>query len=128
MLTVRGAIVVYGVSRVLNMDETPSQMCDMPVTSTAVVGTGIKEPARIKTSFLTKHNITTFPCISAAGHKLQLCATVKGKTDRCLKKITDGASAAVRAVRPSLQVSQRLDDDGYHGAVAPRRRLSLYSR
>jgi transposase-like protein len=97
VLTVQGAIDAYGAARVLNMDETPSQMCDMPVT--AVVGTGVKEPARIKTSFLTKHNITTFPCISAAGHKLQLCAIVKGKTDRCLRKITDGASPAVRSVR-----------------------------
>jgi DDE superfamily endonuclease len=96
VLAVQGAVDAYGAAMVLHMDETPSQMCDMPVT--AVVRTGVKEPARIQTSFLTKHNITTFPCISAAGNKLQLCAIVKGKTDRSLRKITEGASAALRTV------------------------------
>ena len=94
---VRGAVDEFGAARVLNMDETPTQMCDAPVT--AVVATGVKEPARIKTEFLTRHNITTFPCIAADGTKLQLCAIVKGKTDRRLKKITHDSSAAVRAVR-----------------------------
>jgi hypothetical protein len=94
---VRSAIEEFGAARVLNMDETPTSMCDMPVT--AVVATGLKEPARIKTSFLTKHNITTFPCIAADGSKLQLCAVAKGKTSRSLRKITAGASAAVRKVR-----------------------------
>ena len=96
-LEVRRAIDECGAGRVLNMDETPTQVVDMPVT--AVVGTGVKAPARIKTDFLNRYNVTTFPCIAADGTKLQLCAVIKGKTARCLKKITDNASAAVRRVR-----------------------------
>ncbi len=61
--------------------------------------TGSDGPARIKTAFLTRRNITTFPCIAADGTKLQLCAILKGLTERCTRKITEGASAAVRAVR-----------------------------
>lgn len=101
--SVRGAIDSYGAARVFNMDETPTQMCDAPTTG--VVATGSKDPARVRTAFLTRHNITTFPCISAAGDKLPLCAIVKGKTARSLKKITDGASAAVGRVR--LYLSQK---------------------
>jgi len=96
-LLVRGAIEEYGAARVLNMDETPTSVVDMPVT--AVVRTGSKQPARIKTEFLNKYNVTTFPCIAANGTKLPLCAVIKGKTERCLKKIKDGASLATRRVR-----------------------------
>ena len=95
--TVRAAVEEYGERLVLNMDETPTAMCDAPVT--AVVATASNAPARIKTAFLTRHNITTFPCIAADGSKLSLCAIIKGKTKRVFKKITDGASAAVRSVR-----------------------------
>lgn len=94
---VRGAIDSYGAHRVLNMDETPTSMCDAPVTG--VVRTGSNGTARITTDFLTRHNITTFPCIAADGSKLQLCAILKGKTSRSLKKVEDGASADVRRVR-----------------------------
>ena len=59
----------------------------------------MKGPARIKTEFLNRYNVTTFPCIAADGTKLPLCAVIKGKTDRCLLKITKDASAAVRRVR-----------------------------
>ena len=100
---VRGAIDSYGAARVFNMDETPTQMCDAPTTG--IVATGSKDPARVRTAFLTRHNITTFPCISAAGDKLPLCAIVKGKTARSLKKITNGASTAVGRVR--LYLSQK---------------------
>lgn len=94
---VRRAIDELGAARVMNMDETPTQVVDMPVT--AVVGTGAKGPARIKTDFLNRYNVTTFPCIAADGSKLPLCAVIKGKTDRCLKKIIDGASAVTKRVR-----------------------------
>jgi hypothetical protein len=43
--------------------------------------------------------LTTFPTISAAGDKLRLCAIIKGKTRRCLKKITEHASADVKKVK-----------------------------
>ncbi len=59
------------------------QLVCSPVT--AVVATGIKQPANIHSSagsLGTK--ITTLPTISAAGDKLQLCAILRGKTERCL--------------------------------------------
>lgn len=95
--SVRNAVLEYGAHRVLNMDETPIALCDAPVS--AVTATGSKNAAPIKTDFLTNHNLTTFPCIAADGTKLPLCAVMKGKTDRAFKKVTEGASAAVRRVR-----------------------------
>jgi hypothetical protein len=82
---------------VLNMDETPVQLCDAPTT--AVVSTGSKEAARIQTDFLQKNTLTTFPCVSAAGDRLRLCAVLKGKTRRALRKVREGASDAVQTVR-----------------------------
>ena len=89
-------------------------MCDAPVT--AVVATASNAPARIKTAFLTRHNITTFPCIAADGSKLPLCAVIKGKTERVFKKITNGASAAVRSVRLYESI-KRLDDRRDHAPM-----------
>lgn len=94
---VRSALLEYGAHRVLNMDETPTALCDAPIS--AVTATGSKHAAPIKTDFLTNHNLTTFPCIAADGTKLQLCAILKGKTDRVFKKVTEGASEHVRRVR-----------------------------
>ena len=94
---VHGAMHAYGPHLVLNMDETPSLMCDAPVT--AVVRTASKEAAKITTASNPRLNITTFPCISADGNKLTLCAVVKGTTTRCLDKVRNGANATVNRVR-----------------------------
>jgi hypothetical protein len=97
VIAVRSALLEYGAHRVLNMDETPTALCDAPIS--AVTATGSRHAAPIKTDFLTNHNLTTFPCIAADGTKLQLCAILKGKTDRVFKKVTEGASEHVRRVR-----------------------------
>lgn len=68
----------------------------MPIT--AIVRTGSGEAAKITTAANPRLNITTFPCISAAGYKLPLCAVLAGTTVRCLAKIRDGASPAVNRV------------------------------
>lgn len=93
---VRGAIDAYGANMVLNMDETPALMCDVPVT--AIVRTGSNEAAKITTSANPRLNITTFPCISAAGNKIPLCAVLAGTTERCLAKVRDGASPTINRV------------------------------
>jgi len=64
-----------------------------------VTATGSGRAVPIKTDFLTNHNLTTFPCIAADGTKLQLCAILKGKTDRAFKKVQEGANECVRRVR-----------------------------
>lgn len=94
---VRTAIDEYGANRVLNMDETPVPKNDHPISG--VVRTGSDGGARATSSAANKLNITHFPTVTAAGNKLQLCAIIKGKTARSLKKITEGASADVRRVR-----------------------------
>src|SRR5689334_23858347 len=53
---VRNAVLEYGAPRVLNMDETPTQLCDAPIS--AVTATASKQAAVIKTDFLTNHNLT----------------------------------------------------------------------
>jgi len=63
------------------------------------VHTGSKFAARTKTDSGNRLNITHFPTISAAGNHLQLCAILKGKTERTLKKIRTDASPAVQRVR-----------------------------
>lgn len=57
------------------------------------------------TVFVRQSYLTTFPTISAAGDKLPLCAILKGTTRRCLKKVRERASAAVKQVR--LYFTQR---------------------
>jgi hypothetical protein len=47
----------------------------------------------------------TFPTITASGEKLPMCAILKGKTPRCLKKVQTGASADVKKVK--LYFSQK---------------------
>ena len=94
---VRSAVLAYGERMVFNMDETPVSLLDVPTTG--IVRTGSKLAARLTTTENTGTKITTFPCITAAGDKLQMCAIIKGKTARSLRKITDGASPAIRSVR-----------------------------
>lgn len=94
---VRTAIDTHGTRNVLNMDETPVSKCDHPITG--VVRTGSGRAAECRSNAGNRLNITHFPCISAAGDKLQLCAIIKGKTARSLKKIQEGASAAANRVR-----------------------------
>jgi hypothetical protein len=97
-LEVHNAIMQYGAALVLNMDESGISKVDLPTT--AVVAKGSGEAAKLGTSIASPdQQITTMPCISAAGDKLQLCAVIKGKTERSLKKITEGASEAVKRVR-----------------------------
>lgn len=94
---VRTAIDKYGARNILNMDETPVPKCEHPTTG--IVATGCGRASECKTDAGNRLNVTHFPCISASGNKLQMCAVVKGKTARSLRKITDGASAAVSRVR-----------------------------
>lgn len=94
---VRTAIDAYGAHNVLNMDETPVPKCEHPITG--VVATGSGHAAQCKTDAGNRLNVTHFPTISAAGNHLQLCAIIKGKTERTLKKIRTDASAATSRVR-----------------------------
>jgi hypothetical protein len=55
--------------------------------------------AYIKTKYVHGSYLTTLPCISAAGEKMPLTAVLKGKTPRCLRKIKNNASKAVRKVK-----------------------------
>jgi len=91
------AIQEFGAALVMNMDETPAQLVEVP--RTALRPTGSKESAKITTHANERLNITTFPTIAASGHKLPICAILRGKTDRCLAKVRDGASAAVQRVQ-----------------------------
>lgn len=94
---VRCAVDTYGPARVLNMDETPVPQCEHPATGIVRTGSGLAAPCT--TSAGNRLNVTHFACISAAGDKLPLSAVLRGKTDRCLNKIRQGASAATRRVR-----------------------------
>lgn len=94
---VNDALLRYGPSLVFNMDETPARLQEVPPT--ALRPTGEKEAAKIETHTNERLQITTFPCISAAGDKLPISAILRGKTDRCLDKIKKDASAAVGKVR-----------------------------
>jgi hypothetical protein len=97
VVEVRDAIDQFGSGRVLNMDENPVSLLDVPVT--AVVATGSGSAAKVLTTANVGTKITTFPTITAAGDKLPLCAILKGKTERCLKKIKEGASGDVNKVQ-----------------------------
>jgi len=103
VVEVRDAIERYGAAMVFNMDETPVSLLDVPVT--AVVATGSKQAAKVPTSAKVPTHFTTFPTITAAGDKLPLCAILRGKTPRCLKKVREGASADVKKVH--LYYSER---------------------
>jgi len=94
---VRTAVDTYGGDRVFNMDETPVPKCDYPITG--VVATRNGRAAHVRTTSGNRLNVTHFPTITASGRHLQLCAIIKGKTERSLKKIKTGASAAVQSVR-----------------------------
>ena len=93
----RDAIDKYGARNTLNMDETPVPKCEHPITG--IVETNSGRAAECKTDAGNRLNVTHFPCISASGKKLQMCAIIKGKTPRTLKKIVVGASPAVSRVR-----------------------------
>jgi hypothetical protein len=103
VVEVRDAIERCGAAMVFNMDETPVSLLDAPVT--AVVATGSKQAAKVATSAKVPTHFTTFPTITAAGDKLPLCAILRGKTPRCLKKVRVGASADVKKVH--LYYSER---------------------
>jgi len=95
---IHGAILHYGASLVLNMDEAAISKIDPPTT--AVVAKNSGHAAIVHTNIGSMgQQITTMPCISAAGDKLQLCAVVKGKTPRCLNRIISDASFPLQKVR-----------------------------
>jgi hypothetical protein len=95
---VHSAILEYGARLVLNMDETAISKIDAPTT--AVVAKNSGKAAIIPTHIGSLgQQITTMPCISAAGDKLPLCVVVKGKTQRCLKRIVTDASPPLQQVR-----------------------------
>jgi hypothetical protein len=95
---VHSSLLAYSPSLVLNMDETPIKMIDAPVTG--VVPTGSKEAAKMETSAGSMGTkVTSMPCISAAGDKLPLSVVIRGKTPRCLRKITERASSTVKKVK-----------------------------
>jgi hypothetical protein len=92
------ALLRFGPHLLLNMDETPCKLADLPTT--ALRETGSKEAAKIEVGSNQQYlNITTFPCISAAGDKLPLGAILKGKTERSLLKVRNGASATTQKVQ-----------------------------
>jgi hypothetical protein len=98
VVEVRDAIHRCGASFVLNMDETPVQLLDVPVT--AVVSTGSGQAATVtSTAGSLGSKITTMPTISAAGEKLQLCAILKGKTERCLAATRAEASDEAKKIQ-----------------------------
>jgi hypothetical protein len=95
---VHSAMLQYGARLVLNMDETAINKIDPPTT--AVVAKNSGHAALVHTSVGSLgQQITTLPCISAAGDKLQLGVVVKGKTPRCLRRILADASPALQRVR-----------------------------
>ena len=68
--------------------------------TTAVVAKNSGHAALVHTSIGSLgQQITTLPCISAAGDKLPLAVVVKGKTPRCLRRITNPPSPAIQRVR-----------------------------
>ena len=125
VLTVQGAVDAYGAALVLNMDETPSQMCDMPVT--AVVRTGVKEPARIKTSLphqAQHHHLSLHQC------RGQQAAAVRHRHGEDGSQLSQdhGGGVCRSARRAPVQVREGLDDDRHHGAVAAQCGASLHWR
>ena len=94
---VREAIDKYGKDCVVNMDETPVPKCDHPITG--VVATANGHAAHVHTTSGNRLNVTHFPTITASGKHLQMCAIIKGKTDRTLRKIRINASPTVQRVR-----------------------------
>jgi hypothetical protein len=91
------AIDDCGAAFVLNMDETPAALVETP--RTAIRPTGQKEAAKITTHANERMLITTFPTITASGHKLPMCVILKGTTERCLAKVRSEANATVRKVK-----------------------------
>lgn len=103
---VRGAIDEYGPDLVMNMDETPVQLCEQPTTG--IVSTGSKQPAKVPTTQGLKNYLTTCPTITASGHTLPLAAIIKGKTNVSLNKITVNASS-IGSSKPLLEQGRRLN-------------------
>jgi len=93
---VHSAILRYGARLVLNMDEAAISKTDPPTT--AVVAKNCGHAAIIYTHS-SGQKITTMPCISAAGDKLQLCAVLKGTTRRCLRRIENSNCVSLQRVR-----------------------------
>lgn len=76
------AITKYGLSYVLNFDETPAHINEKP---RSCWGDGSKNKMKIFTSGDPKANITLLPTISANGDRLPLGWIAKGRTVRCLR-------------------------------------------
>ncbi|MDR3547045.1 MAG: transposase, partial [Candidatus Pacebacteria bacterium] len=119
---VHSAVLQYGARLVLNMDETAISKIDPPTT--AVVAKNSGHAALVHTSIGSLgQQITTMPCISAAGDKLQLCVVVKGKTPRCLRRILADASPAIQRVRfyfsPKGWVNEEIMLQWLHDVVQP---------
>ena len=94
---VRGSIDEYGPDLVMNMDETPVQLCEQ--ATTGIVQTASKQPAKVPTTQGLKNYLTTCPTITASGHALPLAAVIKGKTNVSLNKINQHASTTVQQVK-----------------------------
>jgi len=105
---VRAAIEEYGKHMVLNMDETPVELSEPPTT--AIVPTGSKQPAYIPTDSADRSYLTTFPCVSAAGDKLPLCAILKGKTCRVFNKIRKNANSTINKVKLYHTMKEKMNE------------------
>lgn len=75
----------------------PVTVCEQPLRALGRVGSGTY--VGIPTSFLYASYLTTLPAITASGRRLQLTAVLKGRTRRCLLKVSGNASKTVRRVR-----------------------------
>lgn len=97
LVEVNCAINDFGARMVLNMDETPVKLAEVP--RTAIRRTNSREAAKITTHVNERLNITTFPTISAGGDKLKMCAIIQGTTERTLRKATADASDTAKRVQ-----------------------------
>lgn len=97
LVQVNCAIQDFGPHLVLNMDETPAKLAEVP--RTAIRRTNSGEAAKINTYSNDRLNITTFPTISAGGDKLQMCAIIRGLTALSLRKVLTDSSDTAKKVK-----------------------------
>lgn len=83
-VSIMQAIDNYGLSCVLNMDETPAHINEKP---RSCWGDGTKNRMKIFTDGDVKANISILPTITADGQRLPMAWIQKGKTVRCLSKL-----------------------------------------
>ena len=93
----RTAVDTFGPRMVLNMDETPIPKVEHPHSGVVATGSGLAAPC--PTTAGNKLNVTCFCCISAAGDKLQMCAVLRGKTQRVVNNMLRDAAPAVHRTR-----------------------------